>query len=165
MFTSILGDNSVFSRDTIARMITWVDWFYGAYNRYKWLIDFAIGALTTLSVFLPGGPLVPIAIKVGMTIAMDSNMRRLIKEIMLEVWSMIPPSGSESYSVTLEGTMVVVRQIANSTGKVFTKRSVNGLLDGSTPSPVDKVDWSTIIASLTAQLVDLQRRVYSRNWN
>lgn len=165
MFTSILGDNSVFSRDTIARMITWVDWFYGAYNKYKWLIDFAIGALTTLSVFLPGGPLIPIAIKVGMTIVMDPNMRRLIKEIMYEVWAMIPPSGSESYNVALEGTMVVVRQLANSTGKLYAKRSVDGLLNGSTPSPIEKIDWSSIIASLTAQLVDLQRRVYSYNWN
>ncbi|XP_015782375.1 uncharacterized protein LOC107360258 [Tetranychus urticae] len=146
MFTSILSDNSIFSRDIIARVITWVDWFYNTYNRYKWVIDFALGAMTTLSVFLPGGPLIPIISKVVISIAMDSNMRRLIKEITYEVWTMIPPSGSEQYNVAMENSMVIVRQIAAPTAKLF-KRSV------------ENTNWSAIIGSLSQRLADLQRDV------
>uniref|UniRef100_T1KTQ7 Uncharacterized protein n=1 Tax=Tetranychus urticae TaxID=32264 RepID=T1KTQ7_TETUR len=119
MFASILDYNSAVNRNTIARMITWVDWYYKAYNRYKWVVDFAIGALTTFSVFLPGGPLIPIVTKVIISLAMNPNMRRSITESMYEVWAMIPPSGSDQYDVAMENSVVIVRQLAVPTARML----------------------------------------------
>ena len=138
--------SSIYDRDSIARLILFVDHFYQFYHEHEWAASIVVRSLVLVS---PGGPIMPMIANATIEILMHNNTKRMVKKSLFQLWDQMTLSNRSEYEVFIDGKEVVVVSNPKLTMASTSPSIMDSLTNGLSTASSEQRVLSSVIERLT----------------